>query len=303
MKHYLTIDVGGTFIKYGIVKGEGELVYQDKLPTPQEKMDDFTATLLSIYQEMAVKADLAGIALSCPGKVDSRAGYLYYGGALLYLKDFPLAEFLSEATGLPVTVVNDGKAAALAENWLGNLADVENGLALILGTGLGGGIILQNQVLLGSHFQAGEFSFLLPTREFSDVSHIAGLQGSAVEMVASIATALGLPDKQDGRAVFSYIEQKNEQALTIFEDYCQKIAHTIYNVQAIVDVERVVIGGGISAQSILVKEIQRQYKHILDTLPLIGPMITPVDIQLCHFRENANLVGAYYYHLTSRGEE
>ncbi|UUM61308.1 ROK family protein [Streptococcus suis] len=293
MKKYLSIDIGGTLIKYGVLLEIGELLYKKDRPTPSD-LEAMKLALESIYREIADNEELEGIAISCPGKVDSREGIVYYGGALTYLHQFPIADFMKNLSGKSVVAINDGKAAALAEKWQGNLADVENGMALVLGTGLGGGIILNNQLLQGHHFQAGEFSFLLPNDEHPDGEHGAGFRYSPVQMIGKIADVLGLPDKKDGRQVFEYINAGNEEALAIFKQFCKYLAILIYNTQAIIDTQRVVIGGGISAQPILLQEIEKQYRDLLAGLPFVGAMITPVEILPCKFGGDANLMGSLY---------
>ncbi|MEY8462692.1 ROK family protein [Streptococcus merionis] len=86
------------------------------------------------------------------------------------------------------------------------------------------------------------------------------------KMANRCANRLSLKDKKDGLAVFAAINVKVERVDPIFEAYCREIAYLIYNVQAVIDMTRVVIGGGISAQEIVVQEIERQYQIILDAL-------------------------------------
>ncbi|MGT2937041.1 ROK family protein [Streptococcus caprae] len=302
-KHYLSIDVGGTLIKYALMDETGAVLDSASRPTPaisfqstaEEKAQgrqDFENALTEIYKQYA--GDLFGIALSCPGKVDTAEGVIYYGGALPYLHEFPAQTFLEELSGLPAIVLNDGKAAALAEFWNGGLAGVNNGSVLILGTGLGGGLILNGQLHQGSHFQAGELSMLNFDDKTFKLEEAAGMKYSPVQMIMAIAEQLGLEDKKDGIAVFEAINARDERAWPIFQDFCRHIAIVIYNQQAIVDLERVVIGGGISAQPIVVEEIRRQYRDLLDKLEIFGDMITPVEIETCHYVGTSNLVGALY---------
>lgn len=155
--------------------------------------------------------------MAVPGKVDHHDETIYGGGALQFLDQVNLPAALQLA--VPVSVENDGKAAALAELWLGNLKNVQNGAAVVLGTGVGGGLILNGQLYAGSHFQAGELSFMVLDTDLSNPEHWLGSQGSAVRMIERIATVLGLPDKHDGKAVFEAINQGDRRALPIFSAY------------------------------------------------------------------------------------
>ncbi|MFK8243168.1 MULTISPECIES: ROK family protein [unclassified Facklamia] len=118
-----------------------------------------------------------------------------------------------------------------------------------------------------------------------------------------IATDLEIEDTRNGVAVFEAINKKDSRICPIFENYCLHIAYLVYNVQAVIDMERVVIGGGIIAQPIVLEEIKRQYNKILNQLEFIKPMITPVDIQLCAMGNDANLLGALYQLLVSEGNK
>ncbi|WP_279233301.1 family 1 glycosylhydrolase [Leuconostoc lactis] len=109
--------------------------------------------------------------MAVPGKVDHHDETIYGGGALQFLDQVNLPAALQLA--VPVSVENDGKAAALAELWLGNLKNVQNGAAVVLGTGVGGGLILNGQLYAGSHFQAGELSFMVLDTDLSNQANQA----------------------------------------------------------------------------------------------------------------------------------
>lgn len=294
VKHYLSIDIGGTQIKIALINGSGQILEKSSRMTP-DNLSDFKTVLeeiISSYHET-----IRGVAFSCPGKVNTKNGQVEFGGALMYLHLFNFAEFVAEKFQLTATVINDGKAAALSELWLGNLKDIDNGVAIILGTGVGGGLIVDGQLVGGQHFQAGEFSFIATSDTDSSLEQIIGMKGSAVAMIEACATALDLEDKKDGRQVFEYINKKDQRVYSIFQSYCNIIAHLVYNIQAVLDMKRVVIGGGISSQPILIEEVKRQYDQILDNLGPLKFMISPVEIQACAFGNEANLLGALYQYL------
>ena len=291
--HYLSIDIGGTFIKHALINHSGQIVFVKKEATPSN-LSEFKDVLKNILKEYTnqVKA----VAVSCPGKIDSEAGIVYHGGALTFLHEFPLKDFIEKEINLPCGVMNDGKSAALAELWLGQLKGVENGGVMTLGTGVGGGLILNGSLHSGAHFQAGELSMMMLTSESPvAMDAIGGARGSAVNFVKQAAEMLGLDDVLDGRHVFEELEKKNELIYPLFENYCQGVAFMMMNVQAVVDLEKIAIGGGISAQPILVEEIKRQHQKILDSFPIFSSMMPPIEIVACHFRNEAGLLGALYH--------
>lgn len=126
-----------------------------------------------------------------------------------------------------------------------------------------------------------------------NVSDVTGFTHSAVEFVKQGAAFLGLEDENDGLAVFEAIQQEASLELTqLFENYCERIATLIINLQAVIDMEIVVIGGGISRQSILIDQVQSKYQELRDRVDLIDLMLAPLKIQGCKFQSEANLLGA-----------
>lgn len=298
-KQYLSIDVGGTFMKIALVDRSGSVVERDKLSTPMEK-DLFLQAVDQIVE--TYKDRVRAVCMSVPGKVDTKTGTVYFGGSLPFLHEVSLKEHVESTFHIPTSVMNDGKAAAMAELWNGQLKDVENGIVMILGTGVGGGIIANGQLLQGSHFQAGELSYMISessSQAVLEFERLYGSTGSAVGMVERIGTALGLANPKDGLAVFEYINQKEEVAYRLFQTYCLTIAKLIYNVQTVVDAQRVLIGGGISAQPIVLEEIRRQYEELRVSHPFVELSITPPEFENCRFGTDANNLGAVYQYLVS----
>ncbi|MCI1922355.1 MAG: ROK family protein [Liquorilactobacillus nagelii] len=292
MRNYLSIDIGGTNLKYGLIDHSGNLLFKRQVTTPNEKTV-FLAELRKII--LAYRSKIFGVAISVPGQVDSQTGIVYHGGSLPFLDRLNFQQLIQSEFGeLPVGVENDGKAGALAELWLGVLQDHPNSAAIILGTGVGGGIILNNQLLPGSHFQAGELSFMVNNYQAAGYDKLVGMSCSAVEMIEKIATELNLPDKKDGLAVFEKLSQQNSIAWKTFRAYCQRLAYLILNVQSVVDLTTYAIGGGISSQSLLVKTINEEYDKMLLELPLVKETLTRPQIKKAKFENSANLYGALY---------
>ncbi|KRL41838.1 ROK family protein [Liquorilactobacillus nagelii] len=292
MRNYLSIDIGGTNLKYGLIDHSGNLLFKRQVTTPNEKTA-FLAELRKII--LAYRSKIFGVAISVPGQVDSQTGIVYHGGSLPFLDRLNFQQLIQSEFGeLPVGVENDGKAGALAELWLGVLQDHPNSAAIILGTGVGGGIILNNQLLPGSHFQAGELSFMVNNYQAAGYDKLVGMSCSAVEMIEKIATELNLPDKKDGLAVFEKLSQQNSIAWKTFRAYCQRLAYLILNVQSVVDLTTYAIGGGISSQPLLVKTINEEYDKMLLELPLVKETLTRPQIKKAKFENSANLYGALY---------
>lgn len=297
----LAIDIGGTFIKFGLVDDDFRICNQSKEPTPTT-IDDFWQTLESIVSSF--ENEISGIAIACPGEINSKRGFVFKGGLIPYLTAIPLGTRLSKISQLPVKVINDADAAALAEARYGSLKDLDCGAALVLGTGVGLGLVSQGALLTPLSvtqylrapspqsmaqtvlpFQWGLFKHAL----FSLVDN----KGSAVGFVHEASQILAL-EQDDSLVVFSALDENHsEQLKRLFKDYCHEIAVLILNLQSLFKLDGVVIGGGISSQNALIEGIVNAYKELFNEKSELG--FEPITIQACHFHNDSNLLGAASY--------
>ena len=158
MRQYLVLDIGGTFIKYALMGEDGSFLESGKLPSPMDSLDSLLAAVASVGEKFRGRYEKA--AVSMPGRIDTRTGMAHTGGAFPFIRETPAGQLFAGRLGCPVTVANDGKCAANAEAWTGALADTADGAVLVLGTGTGGGIVLNPRIWMGHTFAAGELSFL-----------------------------------------------------------------------------------------------------------------------------------------------
>lgn len=294
MKKYLTFDIGGTNLKYALIDENGQILEKDRIKTNAEDLDAFMESMYQVadkYQDA-----FSGIAVCAPGKIDTENKIIYFGGALPFLDGVNLQETLGQKYGVPISVENDGKTAALSEQWLGKLRGVDTGVAITLGTGVGGGIIVNNRILHGWTFQAGELSWMI-TNSGIGVKNMAAYTGvscSAVNMIKKVNLATRNKDLDDGLSAFEAINNGDLRAMALFKRYCRNVAIMIINIQTVINASKFVIGGGISNQKILIDEIDNQLHKILDNNPMIGKqMIVPVVVSAKHGNDS-NLYGALY---------
>lgn len=292
--NYLCIDIGGTNIKYAILNNAGNIIQNDKVKSIHDKKIFLNQIDKIINQYKGVK----GIAFCAPGKVYDNT--IYFGGSLPFLDGINFSERYKDLK-TPISIINDGKASVLAENWLGSLKDLDNCAAITLGTGLGGGIIVNGRLLSGVHAQAGEVSFMKLTDK-EDVDKIAGLQYSAVQMIKEINKNTS-NDSEDGLGAFKLINEKNSDALKIFDKFCYGVATVILNIQTVVDLEKYAIGGGVSAQPVLIDGINKAYQRLIEKNSIISKMLTKPEIVSAKFKNNANLFGALYNLLLNENNE
>jgi len=290
MEHYIVFDIGGTYIKYGLLTRAGEVLIDNRIKTPPtwDGMTQVFSEVMGKYRER-----IAGVAVSAPGRINVQTGEILLGGALPYLDGVNSKKHFKDQYDLPAAVVNDGKAAGQAELWQGNLQGVDYGAAITLGTGIGGAIVVDGKVIQGSSSLAGEFSFILPPD--GALHKNLTRTNASLRLIRKIAQTIGLEDKTDGHTVFQVINRgDNEEVNQIFQDYCRRLAIFISNLQFTLDISHVVIGGGISNNPILVEEINRQYQTIYNDYPAFKNSFKPVVIKTCRFFNKANLLGALY---------
>lgn len=295
----LVLDIGGTLIKYAVMNRNAEIFQRGELPTPLENIEDLMRKIEEIYH--SVKDEVDGIAISMPGNIDSEKGYIYSPGYLKYNANTNILDKIHEYINVPVSVENDGKSAALAEVWKGNLSDCKDGVVMILGTGIGGGIIKDGKVHKGNHFFAGEFSFIM--QEFNDLSfdNVFALTGSTSAFVSEVAATKNVDSNSiNGYKVFSMIEENDKEVLEIFERFTRNIAIQIYNLQCILDPDKILIGGGISKQPILLEKIKENLEKIYEKIPFDIPHAV---VDTCKHYNDSNLIGALYNYYLQFPEE
>lgn len=293
MKKYLTLDVGGSAIKYALIQEDLKMIGKSSVSTPMDTLDNFIETIGKIYDQYA--HDIEGIAISMPGIIDPQKGYSYTGGALRYIDKLETVKVLKERCPTHITIGNDAKCAANAEIGYGNLQDIQDGAVVILGTGIGGCLIKNHQVHTGRHFSAGEFSFMKTNCHDPYGWDYAWATRNGIKgLLQRVQEQLETDEEYTGIEIFDMANQGNEKVMAGINQFCLEVATQIFNVHIIFDCEKVAIGGGISAQPLLIELIQKNLDDIFDHL---GFDVHKPEIVPCHFRNDANLIGALYQHI------
>lgn len=282
------IDIGGTDIKYGVVTPENDVISTGKTPTPYETPEHLVNLLVQLVLQCPEQVD--GIAVSLPGSPYGNEGIVRRGGALKYLRGFPLGEALHKASGLPATLENDGRCAALGEYCAGALQNAHCGVMLVIGTSLGGGILLDGDILDGFQSFAGRFSHLLVEDSAGNLVRVGDLIGKE-GLRRAVVSACGLSKDTPltGFEIFERINSEDSAAQKGLDDFCRPIALLVSNLQIILDPDQIVLGGGISAQPTLLESVQRQLNQISAWSSVSRPVS---HVELSKLGNRANLVGA-----------
>lgn len=263
------IDVGGTNIKIGLVDDAGRPVAFDKIATRQqegaEKAAERTAQKLSdMIAGLGIAPDqVARAGLVTPGPMDLAAGVLLKPGNLPGWHYSPVRDLFSKATGLPVTFANDANAAAFGEFWCGAGAEVSNMVLVTLGTGVGGGIIIDGRLLVGAHGVGGEVGHIvIDCRDDAQLNSL-NLRGTlegycgAYGVLARARTALAVQgakstlselsdDALTPLAIAQAAEAGDHLAMSIVMETAKLLAIGIASIIHTVDPESVVIGGAMT---------------------------------------------------------
>ena len=298
MSEYLVFDWGGTYLKYALMNEDTGILEQGKIPSPgkQDSREIFLEKADGIVQ--AYRSRISGIAVSAPGIIDSQRGILKVVGAFPYLCGYALKEDFQNRYGLPAAVENDGKCAALAEYWKGSLAGCNSGAVMILGTAVGGGIILDGKLRRGPHGSAGEFSGMCTNiLDPADDRNYWGSLG-AKGLLRMYAEKTGCdPAELTGEAFFERVNIGEAEALDVLYEYTGRLAMQIFSLNLLLDLDKVCVGGGISRQPMLLKSLQRSVDHLKKIHPdLVQGTALPLPVtDVCKFYNEANLIGALYH--------
>lgn len=309
--NYLGIDVGGSSIKHALMDENYQILSQGTLDGRAEDREAFLDAICVLYEHAGCPE--GGIAISYCGEVDEGTGQVIAGGSYAYNAGTNIKADLQARTGARVSIENDGNCAALAELAGGALADVRDAVVIVVGTGLGGGIILDGEVWHGTHKRSGSLSLLLesvhedlgPAHGYTDAPVMGKVCGAAA-LAQGYAVARGEgpePLPRNGKEFFALVDSGDLAAVRVLVAYCRRFAHLIYNLQTVLDVEAFAVGGGISAAPAfgraLATEVDRIYQSTFaKRLGIAAPRLVT-----CQYRNETNLVGALYHHINNKGEE
>lgn len=296
MKTYLVLDIGGSAIKYALISENLEILKKSSVPTPLDTLENLIETIGQIYDQFA--NSILGLAISMPGSIDYNIGFAYNGGALRYIRNISMIEVLKERCPLPITVANDAKCAAFAEIGFGSLKDVDDAITIVLGTGIGGSLIHNKEVIMGKHFFAAEFSYLKTNiNEPNNKDEYWCYKNGTIGLLKQVQKELNIHDTLTGKEIFDMANHGHKGVIRAIDHFTQDLVVQIYNLQMIFDPEKIAIGGGISAQPLLFESVQKNMDLLLKSigLPVPVPQIVP-----CQFRNDANLIGALYLHLNKK---
>lgn len=280
------VDVGGTAVKTGLFNSKGQLLKKWDFPTRKAKdgkeilsdISDFIK--LKINEEKLNQKAIIGIGIGLPGPVREHGEVLELPN--LGMGHFNIEKELREFTGLKVKAGNDANVAALGEYWQGSGVGCKSMILITLGTGIGGGIVLNGSILSGDNGAAGEIGHIFVNKEEQNACGCGKCgcleQYASATGIVRIALAKLTSTKEpsmlrelgeiSAKNVFDYAKKGDAIALEVINTALGYLGQALAHVAQIIDPQLFVIGGGVSkAGMIIIDTVKKHYESgVMDAL-------------------------------------
>lgn len=307
MSTTIGLDVGGTKIAGGVVDEHGRILVHERRETPAQDPDGIAQACADLVAVLRRDHDVSAVGVAAAGLVDAEGSTVLFAPNLAWRAE-PMRERLSGRVGLPVDVENDANCAAWGEFRFGAAADSDDMLLVTVGTGIGGGIVVDGELLRGSHGVAAEIGHVRVVPEglrcgcgrkgclemytsgsalLRDAREL--VRGGKAAALALSERCAGNPEALEGRHVTELAQQGDPASLDLVTDVGVALGEGIASICAVIDPGCVVIGGGVSAAGDLL------LTPVRDTLlrNLVGRGYRPEPtVRLASLGNDAGLVGA-----------
>ena len=279
----LAIDIGGTMIKYGLVSSDGKILSTNKIKTEASKgLNNILNKIDNIFKGYK-ENNPVGIAVSGTGQINGMIGKVIGGNPIIpNWIGTNLVKILEEKYNLPAVLENDVNCVALGEKWIGAGKDLSNFICLTIGTGIGGGIILNNQLFRGENFVAGEFGHILIKKgEFEQFASTTALIRLVKEKTGKIL---------NGKEIFDLEKKEIVEYQEVISEWIENLTDGLSSIVYCFNPANIILGGGVIGQgealinrikNSLFKKIGLQFKEKLNIIQ-------------AKLGNNAGMIGASY---------
>ena len=279
----LAIDIGGTMIKYGLVSSDGEILLTNKIETEAEKgLENILNKIDNIFKKYK-ENNPVGIAVSGTGQINGMIGKVIGGNPIIpNWIGTNLVKILEEKYNLPAVLENDVNCVALGEKWIGAGKNLKNFICLTIGTGIGGGIILNNQLFRGENFVAGEFGHILIKKgEFEQFASTTALIRLVKERTGKTL---------NGKEIFDLEKKEIVEYQEVISEWIENLTDGLSSIVYCFNPANIILGGGVIGQgealinrikNSLFKKIGLQFKEKLNIIQ-------------AKLGNNAGMIGASY---------
>lgn len=308
MQYYLGIDIGGMTVKGILTDNSGKIYADGNVQTDSDKgATQMCANIVELVNVLLSngkvnKAEVVGIGVGCPGIIDSKNGVVVFAGNLKLL-NFALAKEIEIATGLPVKITNDANAAALGEAKFGAGSKYKNSILVTLGTGVGGGIVIDGKLFEGGKSAGTEIGHTVIVE--NGLKCTCGRKGCFERYASASALMEQTKDAMEanrnsemwkgydletvtGKTPFAYYD-RDLTAKLVVDKYISHLACGIINLANIFRPEVVMLGGGLSEQG---ETLTKPLQKILDNELMGGTAYAPVKVVKASLGSKAGAYGA-----------
>ena len=308
VKRFIGIDIGGMTIKGIIIRSDGTVLCEDSIETGSEQGgDNICKNIVTLINKMirsvgGYKTDIKGVGIGCPGLIDSKRGLVVFAGNL-NLRYYSLASLVSDSVGLPVRITNDANAAALGEAKFGAGKKYKDSLLVTLGTGIGGGIVIDGKLFEGGKSAGAEIGHTVIVE--NGLPCTCGRKGcferyaSARALMEQTKAAMQSDphskmwqsytiETVSGKTPFEYVDT-DIAARSVVDAYIDHLACGIINIANVFRPEVVMLGGGVSEQG---ERLTEPLQKIISKEIFAGTGYAPIKVVKASLGSKAGAFGA-----------
>ena len=287
MKNYVCIYIGGTSIKYGVINEELDFLVTNEMDTEAKKGgENILNKIIEIVTMYKDDYKIDGICISTAGMVDCEKGEIIHSSSLIpNYTGTKIKSVIEEKFNIQCEVENDVNCAALAEHFAGGAKGSNISLCLTIGTGIGGAIIVNNEVYHGAFGSGGEVGYMnMMGSTFQDL-------GASSVLVKKVAKMKGISEKDiNGKYIFDKAKKGDIDCIKAIDELIEVLGQGIANICYIINPEVVVLGGGIMAQKeYLYDKIRSSMDKNL--IPFIG---NKTRLEFAVNKNRAGMLGSYF---------
>lgn len=303
-KYCFGVDLGGTTVKIGLFNPQGEVLEKWEIPTRTEDkgshiLPDIAAAVQTKMQEKSIEKEaVIGVGIGVPGPINDEG--VIFKAVNLGWDVMNINEILGGMLGVPVKAGNDANVAALGEMWCGGGKGYENMVLVTLGTGVGGGIIINGSILTGSTGAGGEIGHIHMNDAEPDAcgcgnhgcleqyASATGIVRLAKRKLAVTTEETVLRNEEvTAKSVFDAVKAQDKVAIEIAEEFGSYLGKGLASIAAVVNPQVFVIGGGVSkAGTVIFDYVEKYYKQY------VFPGCRNVDFKLATLGNDAGIFGA-----------
>ena len=309
---YAGVDIGGTGLKVGLVNEQGQILRKKTIPTGAERpADEIMADMNNLIKELAEEegiqvSELGGVGVGIPGMVNPEKGELTYACNLPTFHNTPIGQAVKDALGLPMYLDNDANIAALGESMFGaGNGQTRCSVMITLGTGVGGGVIINGRIFAGAYHGGTELGHLVIVEDGEQCS--CGRKGcweaysSVTGLIRDARRAAEADPKSmmwelcgndlsqlNGKLISEAVDAGDEAASKVMDAYIRHLAIGLGNIYNVFQPEVLILGGGLSGRG------DKLLKPLLELLQpeIYGKDMSKVDIRIATLGNDAGVIGA-----------